>query len=314
MSASDDLPRVSVITATYNRPDTLRLAIRSVLAQSFEKLEHWVIGDACDERTAKVIAEFDDPRLHYHNRPVNSGNQSEPNNDGLARSRGEFIAYLGHDDLWLPWHLAELVDELDRSGADIAHSLAAQYSDAGVHSSAGAPDLADVRRYQRCPPSTWLVRREWLERIGGWLDHRQLDHAVDANVLYRLLQAGAKLTYRPRLTLLKFPSRLLPGAYQRDATLQAEIWSQVVAAPEALERSVLTDLARRFAEHKCPELGWRGLCGRAARLLAASCVRSYGLERWPLPALRVRRYQALRGRILERRGLPAHHGQPDSRP
>ena len=99
------MPRVSVIVATYNWSSVLRHAITSVLRQTMTDFELLVVGDGCTDDSADVVAATGDPRVQWINLPENSGHQSAPNNEGLRRARGELIAYLGHDDLWLPHHL-----------------------------------------------------------------------------------------------------------------------------------------------------------------------------------------------------------------
>src|SRR6476619_7155830 len=95
-------PVVSVIIATYNWSSVLRYAIQSVLWQTFQDFELLVIGDGCTDDSAEVVASFTDPRIHWHNLPQNSGNQALPNHTGIDMARGQYIAYLGHDDLWYP--------------------------------------------------------------------------------------------------------------------------------------------------------------------------------------------------------------------
>jgi glycosyltransferase involved in cell wall biosynthesis len=112
-------PLISVITATYNWSSVLRYAIQSVLWQTLQDFEMLIIGDGCTDDSAEVVASFHDPRLRWHNLPENSGHQSVPNNTGLAMARGKYVAYLGHDDLWYPTHLASLVNELEKANADI---------------------------------------------------------------------------------------------------------------------------------------------------------------------------------------------------
>jgi GT2 family glycosyltransferase len=116
-------PRVSVIIPTYNWSTVLPYAINSVLAQTMRDFELIVVGDACTDDSEQVVAAIKDPRVRWINLAVNTGHQFGPNNRGLQEARGEFIAYLGHDDLWLPRHLQCITDALDKTGAAIAHSL-----------------------------------------------------------------------------------------------------------------------------------------------------------------------------------------------
>ena len=107
-------PRVSVIIATYNRANVLPYAIGSVLDQTFADFEVLVVGDGCTDESADVVAAVEDPPralgqpLSQHGPPVRAEQR------GPAASRGEIVAYLGHDDLWLPHHLEFLVAAIGR--------------------------------------------------------------------------------------------------------------------------------------------------------------------------------------------------------
>jgi len=114
---------VSVIIPTYNWSTVLRYAIASVLRQTYGNFELLVIGDHCTDDSEEVVAGFADSRVRWHNLPENSGSQSIPNNVGLELARGEFVVYLGHDDLWLPTHLARLIAAFEQSGAAAAYTV-----------------------------------------------------------------------------------------------------------------------------------------------------------------------------------------------
>ncbi|MGH7485232.1 MAG: glycosyltransferase family 2 protein, partial [bacterium] len=99
-------PRVTVIIPTWNRSSVLPYSIGSVLRQTFRDFELIVAGDGCTDDSEQVVSAIGDPRLRWINLPANTRHQSGPNNEALRQARGEIIAYLGHDDLWLPHHLA----------------------------------------------------------------------------------------------------------------------------------------------------------------------------------------------------------------
>jgi len=148
-----------VIIATYNWSTVLPYSIGSVLDRTFTDFELRVVGDGCTDDSGEVVNAIDDPRVQWINLP-RSGHQSGPNNEGIRRARGEYIAYLGHDDLWLPHHLEVLVAALD-SGADLAHSaMAIVHADGDPHHAA---TLA---------PTGVAHRRTMTEVVGGWADFR----------------------------------------------------------------------------------------------------------------------------------------------
>lgn len=116
-------PLVTVIVATYNWSTVLPYSIGSALRQTFRDFELLVVGDGCTDDSAEVVSALGDPRVRWINLPKNSGHQSGPNNEGLRQARGKIIAYLGHDDLWIPHHLSILIGALDSERADIAHGM-----------------------------------------------------------------------------------------------------------------------------------------------------------------------------------------------
>jgi glycosyltransferase involved in cell wall biosynthesis len=104
---------VSVVLPTFNREQTLARAVASVLNQSYRDLELIVVDDGSTDRTAEVMAGFDDPRLRYLRLEKNGG-ASRARNAGLRAAKGEFIAFQDSDDEWLVDKLARQL-ELARS-------------------------------------------------------------------------------------------------------------------------------------------------------------------------------------------------------
>jgi glycosyltransferase involved in cell wall biosynthesis len=103
---------VSVVVPTYNRAHVVGLAIDSILAQSYDRLEVIVIDDGSQDNTLAVVAKYDDPRVRYFR--TENGGMSAARNRGLAQARGEFIAFLDSDDTWFPWKLAAQIEILRR--------------------------------------------------------------------------------------------------------------------------------------------------------------------------------------------------------
>ncbi len=103
--------RVSVIIPTYNRADLLPTAISSVLAQTYTDWELIVVDDASTDNTREVIKEWEakDSRIRSVSLNKNSGGPAHPKNVGVESARGEFIAFLDHDDEWLPEKLKKQV-------------------------------------------------------------------------------------------------------------------------------------------------------------------------------------------------------------
>jgi glycosyltransferase involved in cell wall biosynthesis len=228
-------PLVSVITATYNWSSVLRYAIQSVLWQTLQDFEMLIIGDGCTDDSAEVVASFRDPRLRWHNLPENSGHQSVPNNTGLAMARGKYVAYLGHDDLWYPTHLASLVNELEKANADIANSVCLVIG----------PPGSGVRRLTGTspiwvPPSCVMHRRSLVSEIGYWKKYTELHIDPERDFLYRAGLNGSRFVVVKNVTAFKFPSAWRRDSYrERRCDEQAEYARRIQREPDFLEREII---------------------------------------------------------------------------
>lgn len=96
------MPRVSVIIPAFNAEATLAETVRSVTAQTEERLEILVVDDGSTDGTAALAVALarSEPRLTLI-RQVNAG-VAAARNAGLARARGDYVAWLDADDLWRP--------------------------------------------------------------------------------------------------------------------------------------------------------------------------------------------------------------------
>jgi glycosyltransferase involved in cell wall biosynthesis len=104
---------VSVIIPTFERQQTLRAAVESVLSQSYGEIEVIVVDDGSTDGTRELMTHgFDDPRIRYHSQ-ANAG-VSSARNAGLDLAAGSYIAFLDSDDAWMREHLSLLVAGLDR--------------------------------------------------------------------------------------------------------------------------------------------------------------------------------------------------------
>lgn len=299
-------PLVSVVVATFNSRLTLACALDSVRRQSFTDFEVWVVGDACTDGSDAVVAALGDPRFHWTNLPRNSGSQAGPNNEGLRRARGRFVAYLGHDDLWFPWHLETLVDTASSEGASFVHGLGVILGPGSI-AATGPPRRGATYRGHSVPPTNWLVERALLERIGPWREPGAIGRTVDVDVLDRIAATAPRIACAPRLTTVKWPSPLW-RAYAPDAPRpQIPMSEELVRDAGTLAARLLCEVAAEHARATFPTwapppaLLWREVAERVRTALGATLrqadhVPILGtLHRW--------RYQRLRRRVRIRRGL-----------
>jgi glycosyltransferase involved in cell wall biosynthesis len=264
-------PRVSVIMATYNWATVLPYSIGSVLDQTFDDFELLVIGDGCTDETAAVVESCDDRRVRWVNLPVNAGHQAGPNNEGQRRASGGIVAYLGHDDLWLPDHLELLVGAIE-SGASAAHSSVLQ-----VHPhyppSVTPKDEWSYSRGDWIPPSSMVVSRATLVEVGGWRMPRETGSLdPDAEVWARVYDTAGPPVWVKHVTCVKFPAATRRDVYQTRPHFEQEYWTKKIRDAPDPEAALLAtvgvpyELAEEPPRISFDVRAWRSLRYRLRRL------------------------------------------------
>ncbi|MCI0591327.1 MAG: glycosyltransferase [Gammaproteobacteria bacterium] len=124
-------PLVSVVIATYNMAGYLPLAIRSVLEQTYDRIEALIVDDGSTDDTRSVVEPFlSDSRIRYLGQE-NKG-QGAAKNHGVREAKGEYVAFLDADDLWAHDKLElQLPVFLDSEGVGVVYSRYIQIDEAG---------------------------------------------------------------------------------------------------------------------------------------------------------------------------------------
>jgi glycosyltransferase involved in cell wall biosynthesis len=243
------MPRVTVIMATYNWATVLPYSIASVLEQDFTDFELLVIGDACTDNSRHVVESIADRRVHWYELASRTGHQSGPNNEGLQRAQGELIAYLGHDDLWLPSHLRVLVRAMDE-GAEVAF--------------ASMLIVAPDRRPVRWPPVGWSYSpSEWIpptavmhdlalvQAVGSWRQpHLTGSLDPESELWQRMSQQCGPPRRQPELTSVKLPAAWRQGVYRERPHHEQAYWLSRIRSGD--------DLATAYGpwRRRSQELAW----------------------------------------------------------
>jgi len=253
-------PLVSVLIPTFNRKDVLGLAIESALAQTVTDIEVLVSGDGCTDGTGDVVQSYRDPRVVWHDWPKAPGFGYANRNRSLRQARGTFIAYLSHDDLWLPDHLERLTSLLTATGAEWAYSQPIAVTRSGRIS----PKVFDLRDAP--------TRRLWRERHIGYVSithvvHRRScldDHGYwnervpkggDWELWMRILDGGdwRRFAFDPMPTSLHFVASWHPTHnWRRRVLARVEAWERPgapqlrVAVPPGVteQEAVCREMAR----------------------------------------------------------------------
>lgn len=109
--------KISVIIPTYNREETIKRSIASVLNQSYNDFELIIIDDCSTDNTKEIIQSFSDKRIIYKKLDRNMGG-NYARNTGIKMAKGDYIAFQDSDDEWLPNKLKAQLKEIEETKAD----------------------------------------------------------------------------------------------------------------------------------------------------------------------------------------------------
>lgn len=190
MSSSD--PIVSVIIPGYNPVVYLPETVESVLNQTVSELELIVVNDGSTDNTLEVAKSYEtDPRVTV----IDQKNQgvSVARNRGFAESKGQYIAFLDADDVWLPNNLEAKIQKFQRDPelglvhTDVAIINEHSQKTGEVKRGKEGYILNDLLLWNGdCipAPSSILVKREAVESAGGF--DPNLSYGADQDFFFRV--------------------------------------------------------------------------------------------------------------------------------
>lgn len=236
---ASEMPLISVITATYNRSNVLYYSIASLIKSRFTNWELFVVGDACTDDTEEVVRSFKDTRIQFHNLEENFGDQAGPNNEGFRLACGQYIAYLNHDDLWMPDHLDTALQEIEDTGADMVFTMGiAIHRDGDNRLFKVMPGDKYIPTF--VPASLWFLKRELLEEIGPWRHPRECYLQPSQDLILRAWKAGKEIRAVPRVTVVAIQSGHRADVYTKREFEENKLYfERMQQEPDFLETELL---------------------------------------------------------------------------
>ena len=114
------MPKVSVNIPCFNSARFIEETLNSVLSQTYADFEIIVMDDGSTDDTGRIVNSFGDSRIKYSYK--NNEGLSETRNKGIFASSGQYIAFLDHDDIWLPRKLEKQVAMLEEGDLGLVFS------------------------------------------------------------------------------------------------------------------------------------------------------------------------------------------------
>lgn len=199
-------PLVSIITPVLNRVETMSACLTSVASQTYQRIEHIVVDGGSTDGTLELVSGYRASHsLRWISEPDNG--MYEAINKGISLARGDILAYLNSDDLYLPWSVGVAVGAME-PGIELI------YGDMGVlqtqtHGKRGTFYVQfyrdfDLRHYafvDTMGQPTVFWRRSLTEEIG--LFDTRYGLIGDCEYWLRAAVSGAKLRHVAELIALQ---------------------------------------------------------------------------------------------------------------
>lgn len=112
---------VSIIMPSWNTERFIAETIQSVIDQTYQNWELLIVDDCSTDNTDEVVASFKDDRIKYFHNEKNSG-AALTRNRAMREARGEWIAFLDSDDLWMPEKLEKQIAFMKENGYTLSYT------------------------------------------------------------------------------------------------------------------------------------------------------------------------------------------------
>ena len=182
------LPKISVITITYNSEKLLERAVRSVIDQDYPELEYIIVDGGSTDGTIEIIKKYEDRISKWVSEPDNG--ISDAFNKGIRMASGDIIGITNSDDGLLPGALAAVADAFE-DDIDVYRRNVMLWQEDKNTRVIEKPTMKFRfnRLYSICHQSTFVTKKAY-EKYGVF--NVSLKYTMDYDLLLRFQNSGAK--------------------------------------------------------------------------------------------------------------------------
>lgn len=248
MKYRTNVPTVSIGLPVFNGANYIRLAIESILSQTFEDFELIISDNGSIDDTRAICEQYVrlDPRIRYHSFAVNQGAARNYNNV-FNLSRGKYFKWAAHDDECHPEFLSRCVEVFEE----------------------GPSAIVVVYTKEHFIDAEGTIIREVSSEFSLATRHRSADRRL-AHVLKVVGTAGAVFGLIKADALRK--SRLIDTFIGSDLVLVAELamLGEIVEVPQLLfRRRIHPGISTKASRNNDDLLGWLDPAGKRYKSLVA---------------------------------------------
>jgi glycosyltransferase involved in cell wall biosynthesis len=226
---------ISVVITTFQRPDLCERALASVLEQSVLPLEVLVCDNGSRDDTEERFRAWQERcgLVRYLRAPLNSGTPATTRNLGIDQARGEWIAFLDDDDVWLPEKLSRQLSVIGETTADVIATNALRRS-GGLYF-AGAPELLEPTRRDLLAANPVITSSAIVRRsVAHFPTDAWLSGIEDYAAWLEVNDAGGRIVVLGEPLVLyedSEPVRLSSSNTRRRSALARLAWQRAVRRP-----------------------------------------------------------------------------------
>lgn len=182
----------------YNVSQFIGEAIDSIIAQTFTDWELIIVDDGSTDKTSEIIHEYlaIDNRIYYYYQ--DNGKQGKARNLAITKSKGEYLAFLDADDLWINNKLEIQLEQIQLKKADLVFSNAFVIKDSEkidfnkvIHCYQGFLDFKEgfdcMIERNRIPILTVLVKKSKVIEVGIFSEKLEIQNVEDSHLWLKLL-------------------------------------------------------------------------------------------------------------------------------
>lgn len=194
MNLGRNQPLVSVVIPVYNRADTIKRAVDSVLCQTYKNIELIVVDDGSEDGTVNILEQMDKEKVQIVTQNHRGANAAR--NLGIKRSKGELVAFQDSDDEWLPDKLESQIAYMAANDYKACYCPFFSYTD-GKHAEIFPADYKDQQKYEEHLPDllrtynvvstqTLVIHRDIILDVGFF--DEEMPRLQDYEYVIRIIQ------------------------------------------------------------------------------------------------------------------------------
>lgn len=186
---------LTIVIATYNPGDVLKNALESVCGQTFEDWECLVVDGGSSDGTLQIVADFENRDSRIRHVSERDKGIYDAFNKGWNIATGEWVYYLGADDVLLKDGFSEFFKN-DLNGVDVAYGDVIFKNPLRNVKKPSNPNVDSVRERLNTSHQGYIMRRQIISQLGGF-DYLSYKISADYHLILKSYLNGAKFKYIP---------------------------------------------------------------------------------------------------------------------